>query len=126
VKRASEIVGDLLETGGFRAPDDIEAEEAPPPAPTPAHAEVGQAAASAEESGLSQVVATWRAGRHDEAARMVLDGLPSYRDLVRLIFALGQEGAVELASLMDAAPEAGSAEPQSPEDQVPLEEPPLE
>jgi hypothetical protein len=57
---------------------------------------------------------------------MVLDGLPSYRDLVRLIFALGQEGAVELAGLMDAAPEAGSAEPQSPEDQVPLEEPPLE
>jgi hypothetical protein len=126
VKRASDIVGSLLETEGFRAPDDIEAQEAPPPAPTPGHAEAGHDAANAEESGLAAIVASWRAGRHEQAAQMVLRGLPSYLDLVRLIFALGQEGAIDLARLMDGMSENGGTVPEASEDQVPLENPPLE
>jgi hypothetical protein len=84
--------------------------------------EASQAAASAEESGLSQVVARLAApDSTTKQLRWFWSGLPSYRDLVQLIFALGQEGAVELAGLMDAGVgELAVPSHSAPEDEVPL------
>lgn len=53
------------------------------------------------EGDVAGLVSAWASGSHMAVAQHVLAGLNSYRDFVSLIYQVGQEGALELASLMD-------------------------
>jgi hypothetical protein len=50
---------------------------------------------------VEQLVAAWQGGSHESVAIRVLDALDLYEDFVELLFRIGHEGAVMLASIMD-------------------------
>ena len=79
-------------------PEAPEGDEAPP---GPANSSVGA------------LVAAWESGSHVSVAQTLLGGISSYTDLVGLFYGIGQEGALELARLMD---ELSSDEPEGAEE----------
>src|SRR4051812_45101444 len=50
---------------------------------------------------VEQLVASWNSGSHEAVAIRVLDALDRYEDFVELLFRVGHDGAVMLASIMD-------------------------
>lgn len=94
----------------------------PPPAPTPERSPAPPLAASAApapepeddaipaEGDVTSLITAWQSGSQMTVAQHVLDGLPSYRDFVSLVYGIGQEGAMQLAAMMDELSASADAE----------------
>lgn len=85
---------------GTRPPPAPEPEEEAPEATAPPEPQAEEPGVPAE-SDVASLVTAWESGSRMAVAQRVLDGLPSYRDFVSLVYQIGQDGAMQLASTMD-------------------------
>lgn len=122
--RASAGVRSILGERADRPPEP-DAATRPPSIPaeteaTPAGAPDAPEAAAPEEPGVpvegdvASLVTAWESGSQMTVAQRVLDGLPSYRDFVSLVYQIGQEGATQLASMMDELSASAEGDGESP------------
>lgn len=84
-------------------PEQAPPPEAPEPPPAPDVPEQPDVADMEIPLGFNvqSLAAAWASGDKVTVAQRVLDGLPSYTDLVSLFYGIGMEGAMDLARMMD-------------------------
>lgn len=104
----SRVLGEaapLPEPAEMESPDVPDAPEAPEAAAPGDDVEPAMPADTSVQSLLS----AWESGSKINVAQTLLNGISSYTELVGLLYGIGQEGALELARMMD---ELSSDEPE--------------